>query len=134
MTAQEIFDTVINHLLQQGGPALNYNYDDEALDDPVCRYRSNNGLKCAVGCLIPDDQYDPLMEGMGVTVTSPSSDPLNCWVAKYYEPHRDLLVALQSLHDDNGMNYRNSDWQTAILRGAANIANKFGLAMPRTQP
>lgn len=130
MTAQEIFDKVINHLLQQGGPALNYNYDD----DPVCRYRSNNGLKCAVGCLIPDDQYDPLMEGKGVMVTSPPSDPLNYWIAKYYEPHRDLLAALQSLHDNIGMNYPGFNWQTEILRGAADIANKFDLAMPRTQP
>jgi len=130
MTAQEIFDKVINHLLQQGGPALNYNYDD----DPVCRYRSNNGLKCAVGCLIPDDQYDPIMEGWGVMVTSPPSDPLNYWIAKYYEPQRDLLAALQSLHDNIGMNGICDDWQTVILRGAADIAKKFGLAMPRTQP
>jgi len=130
MTAQEIFDKVINHLLQQGGPALNYNYDD----DHKCRYRSNNGLKCAVGCLIPDDQYDPLMEGMGVIVTFPSSDPLNNWIAKYYEPHRHLLGALQSLHDNIGMDGPGFNWQTEILRGAADIANKFDLAMPRTQP
>ncbi len=130
MTAQEIFDKVINHLLHQGGPALDYNYDD----DPKCRYRSNNGRQCAVGCLIPDNQYDPLMEGMGVIVTSPPSDPLNYWIAKYYEPHRHLLGALQSLHDNIGMNDTCYDWQTVILRGAADIAKKFDLAMPRTQP
>jgi hypothetical protein len=130
MTAQEIFDKVINHLLQQGGPALNYNYDD----DPVCRYRSNNGLKCAVGCLIPDDQYDPLMEEIRIRIHYPPTDPLNTWVAKHYEPHRDLLTALQSLHDRFGLGGVCYDWQTVILRGAADIAKKFGLAMPRTQP
>ena len=28
-----------------------------------CRYRTNNGLKCAVGQLIPDEVYDMGMEG-----------------------------------------------------------------------
>ncbi len=130
MTAQEIFDKVINHLLQQGGPALNYDYNN----DYKCRYRADNGFKCAVGCLIPDDQYDSLMEERGIMIHYPPNDPLNTWVAKHYEPHRDLLSALQSLHDNIGMTDFGSKWQTEIWIGAEDIADLFGLAMPRTQP
>lgn len=130
MTAQEIFDKVINHLLQQGAPALNYHYDD----DPKCRYRADSGFKCAIGCLIPDDQYDPLMEGVSVAVGSPFADPLNNWVVKHHEQHRNLLAALQNLHDSHDLIFTRSDWHTEILKGSAKIAKEFGLAMPRTQP
>lgn len=53
MTRQEIFDTVVCHLNTMPHRSL--------LKDN-CAYRSSDGLKCAVGCLIPDDVYDPAME------------------------------------------------------------------------
>ena len=28
-----------------------------------CRYRGDNGTMCAVGCLIPDERYNPEIEG-----------------------------------------------------------------------
>lgn len=58
MTEQEIFDTVLTHLREQGEAATS------AGDS--CRYRGANGTACAVGCLIPDELYDPLIEGLGV--------------------------------------------------------------------
>lgn len=33
-----------------------------------CKYRTNNGLKCFVGHLIPDSNYDPAMENGGIRV------------------------------------------------------------------
>lgn len=48
MTTQELFDRVANHLLTQNARAI--------LDD-ICFYRSDDGLKCAVGCLIDDQHY-----------------------------------------------------------------------------
>lgn len=32
----------------------------------ACLYRGLEGKKCVVGLLIPDDQYNPNMEGVGV--------------------------------------------------------------------
>lgn len=57
-TYQEIFTTVYNHLIKQGERAVDMN--------DTCVYRANNGLKCAIGCLITDDAYDPKIEGVGV--------------------------------------------------------------------
>lgn len=47
-TRQEIFETVANHLFSQGQMATN--------GLGACSYRSD-GLKCAVGVLIPDNEY-----------------------------------------------------------------------------
>lgn len=56
MTAQEIYNKVSTHLLTQNEKAI----------DPSsgqCKYRVNNGLKCAIGCLIVDSNYKIEMEG-----------------------------------------------------------------------
>ena len=63
MDAQEIFDTVRDHLLQQGKKSL---LSIASCPRPpryqACAYRSPDGLKCAVGCLISDEEYSPYME------------------------------------------------------------------------
>lgn len=59
MTNREIFDIVKNHLLAQNSQSL--------ASSGICAYRGVHGAKCAIGCLIPDDIYDPIFEGMGVT-------------------------------------------------------------------
>ena len=58
MTEQEIFDTVLTHLRKQGKAATDLG--------GARRYRGADGTACAVGCLIPDELYDPLIEGLGV--------------------------------------------------------------------
>lgn len=52
MNAQETFNKVAEHLLRQGKKAK-----DHAAQGPITngwRYRTPDGLSCAVGCLIPD--------------------------------------------------------------------------------
>lgn len=61
MKAQEIFDTVVVHLLEQGEKSIS-----SKLGYSSCRYRGPNGLRCAVGCVIPDDIWEPAMEGWRV--------------------------------------------------------------------
>jgi hypothetical protein len=64
MTKQEIFDHVLTHLRKQGKPAIN---ETDSGED-ICAYRTDDGLKCAVGCLIPDDKYNEDLEGRSATV------------------------------------------------------------------
>src|SRR5688572_18548351 len=52
---QLVFDKVAKHLLKQGKRVYN---------GVTCCYRNQAGLKCAVGCLIDDDRYDPEIEGL----------------------------------------------------------------------
>lgn len=55
MNSQEMFEKVYEHLFTQG---------ERAVHMGCCRYRIDNGMTCAIGCLIPDDLYRPEMEGL----------------------------------------------------------------------
>jgi hypothetical protein len=56
MTKQEIFDKVWNHFIVEKNPV---GFDNET---NVCMYRNAEGYKCAVGILIPDDEYSEFIE------------------------------------------------------------------------
>lgn len=49
----KISETIRDHLIQQNKPSE---------DSGMCAYRSNKGLKCAVGCLITDENYSSVLE------------------------------------------------------------------------
>lgn len=50
MTAQELFNATIDHLVRQGRPGSEYG---------KCRYRTKDGRMCGVGCHITDEEYNP---------------------------------------------------------------------------
>lgn len=56
----EIFNFVVKHLLTQNAQAL-------AEDSFACQYHAFDGKKCAIGCLIPEDAYDPRIEGLAAS-------------------------------------------------------------------
>lgn len=92
MTAQEIFDKVVDHLRRQGKKARSAS--------GRCMYRthSNEGtiLKCAIGCLIPDDEYSSKMEGANVNKCMSYSPTLyRLLVSSDVE----LAYVLQFVHD-----------------------------------
>jgi hypothetical protein len=93
MTPQEIFDKVAVHLLTQNRVSMNEKND-------LCAYRGVDGLKCAVGVLIPDEFYSPEIETTG-------AENLPEWVWKAMdidqtEGNVELLDRLQRTHDDFG--------------------------------
>lgn len=54
MNRQELFDRIVAHLRAQG---------EQAKDpDDGCVLKTEDGLRCAVGCLIPPEKYDPYLE------------------------------------------------------------------------
>lgn len=64
MKRQEVFDKVAAHLLTQKARAV---YSSKILSiSNRCSYRAENGLKCAIGALIPDYLYDERIEGCGL--------------------------------------------------------------------
>lgn len=88
MTPQEIFDKVVVHLAIQG---------KQATEDNVCTYKSKDGLKCAVGCLIPDELYNDTM--IGAVDTLFNDHPA---VKEYLGGcNMELLYELQIAHDTN---------------------------------
>ena len=105
LSQQEIFTTVVKHLRNQGRKAQQTDVDPD-MPGP-CLYKTKDGLKCAVGCLIPDHLYHPEMEGrsvrdmvrkfstvrelLGIQFIHPDGDGL--------EGNISLLERLQDLHD-----------------------------------
>lgn len=62
MNKQEIFDKVANHLLKQNERSEKLIAELNGFEGTACMYRGPNGLKCAAGCLIPDELYNPSFE------------------------------------------------------------------------
>ena len=128
MTNQEIYDDVLAHLRKQGKAAVNTGGD--------CQYRGASGTSCAVGCLIPDELYDPLIEGLSVVPLVKATMPedrkhqaqaLRPVLARIKNhigaKHLPLLCELQDAHDldlfDSGL----VAWEKEMHR----IARDFGL-------
>ncbi len=108
MTDQETFDKVVKHLFTQGRRST-------APDNGACMYRSADGLKCAIGVLIPDEKYDPSFEGMPITRLG--------WLPNFEVPIRNLglLDSLQRVHDEpQSWNERGpTDYMVSKLKGIA---------------
>ena len=90
LTTRQIFDKAKSHLLTQRAKAVN--------EDGDCAYLTNNGLQCAVGCLIERNEYRKEMEGR----TFDELDQVRM-VFKNFDlgnrEHYKLLGNLQRIHD-----------------------------------
>lgn len=54
ITTRGLLEKAIKHVIQQGKPAVN--------EGGLYRYRTDNGLMCAVGALITDEYYSTVIE------------------------------------------------------------------------
>lgn len=81
-TEQEVFDYIANHLLTQNEVSGGYS---------GCLYRGKNGLKCAAGCLMSDEEYNDNWESetwQDLIITNQ--------VPAY---HSDIISRMQVIHD-----------------------------------
>lgn len=93
-TEKEVADYAISKLIEQGRQSLN--------NDGACVYRAEDGGKCAVGHLIPDEDYVPWMDDRCTGI----EDVVN----KHFLKNRNVpiimdnriqfLSSIQVLHDD----------------------------------
>lgn len=116
LTQQDIFNTVYVHLLIQNKASA----EDPATVAGVgsCLYRGPNGLKCAVGAVITDEEYTPKMEGTcegGGNVKSIHDAGL---LPARLVPHIQFLTSLQSVHD----HFPPTEWKDR-LNGVARMYN-----------
>lgn len=98
MRRQEIFDAVVEHFIQQGAPAVIRLTNGGV----TCCYRTIDGLKCAIGALIPDDLYVPEMEGESVSSLF-HAFPLEAKAAGLSRSSARFFDALQKAHDINAL-------------------------------
>ena len=116
---QNVFEIVINHLYKQGKRSIR--------PGPQCAYRGASGTSCAVGCLIPDELYDPAAEGF---------TPLNFHNGSAIKAHLeslgcglDYLENLMILHDWLRDGKDIDDWRSQVMCAAKDFALPRGLDM-----
>jgi len=90
-----IFLAVSNHLLAQGRRSIK--------EDAGCAYRGGDDgeLRCAVGCLISDENYDHRLEGKGSDFPSVRQAVEESIGEVLIEESEVLLSKLQALHDQH---------------------------------
>ena len=107
-TAQEVFDQIAEHLLKQGKKSQTITGS--------CKYRGPDGLRCAAGCLLGDDEYDPQFEDRTWwTVLSMLS--VTYGISVY--SHDALISQTQEIHDS----YTPDEWRSLLSK----LATKFDL-------
>lgn len=113
-TAQEVFDFVANHLFTQGVQAMGVQKGMTG-STPICLYRGPDGTKCAVGAMIPDEEYDLEMEGFSVRdLPNLQTVIVNDDIMANIE----LLESLQCVHDVPA-NWDSDDLMKSALESVA---------------
>jgi hypothetical protein len=118
MTPQEAFEKAAKHLIAQGEPAgqmVNGSWR--------CYYRSPDGLKCAIGALIPDELYSADMEcNSAYEIVHVFEDLAFLRDANIFDEDSvtNLLDELQVLHDST------ENWSD-IRQGLRQIGEHYGL-------
>lgn len=102
---QQIIEFIADKLIRQNERSVSYMRGG-------CRYRGDNNMRCAIGWLISDEEYNPNME---------SSTVKSLYFKRYEINYNTLamLAELQDMHDCNPI----FAWPT-IIEG---IAKKYGL-------
>jgi hypothetical protein len=118
MTEQEVFNKVWDHIITQGKPSLS--------DKGMCRYRGTDGLQCAAGIFLTDEQAKEL-DDMGA--------PWTAAVVTFPELTRfpkDLMQCLQNCHDNASIwEEEEGDGFLGVFKHTARyVADEFNLTVP----
>ncbi len=126
MNKQAIVDWVYKFLVKQGEPSI--------AGGGMCRYKDDRGNRCAIGCLLPDD--DPIL-GLNTSITALlTSDTPNAkrlWKVLGIDNEVDVqfLSELQQTHDYAATDRREAlNWTTILRRRFLALAERWELRSP----
>lgn len=122
-TRQQTFDAVARHLFKQGRMSMDLKSGDVV---GSCRYRSKDGCRCAIGAVIPDDRYDPRMEGLMADALLKNFPE----VCDALPLDGRFLVDLQQTHDEDSNWLTTDTMQRALERTA--LAHRLKPAIVHT--
>ena len=94
---QAIFDKIVNHLLSQNKRSVRHH----SYDAQQCAYRGNDGLKCAIGCLIEDDNYSSELESLSVNTYAVKYALIKSGINTESHTLMSMLGFCQNMHDSN---------------------------------
>lgn len=105
VTDLEVIEAVTEFLLRQNRASRlseRPKHNNPSTPEGMCAYRGDGGLKCAVGCLIPDEMYSKDFEHNGVESIVAWYMRMNEYdklLGKFLTQHRVVLGTLQIIHD-----------------------------------
>lgn len=119
MTNQELFTVAYLGILAQGGPGYS--------TSSGCKFRSENGRKCAIGQVIPDELYDHRWDD---TFMNTSATLIK--ICNILNLDRHFAAAIQSVHDDCAAATHGNDQRFLELFRArmGELASMYGLDVP----
>lgn len=120
MTNQEAFNKVVTGLRAQGKPSVVM----DIYGGNMCAYRNPNGLKCAIGMLIPDEQYTSCFEG-GLSLSEVIES-----VPALQGIDSSLLSLLQRTHDNASDNHEVNGFMEDLESGFQRVARIYNLTLP----
>ena len=110
----KILDEILTKLTAQGGPSHSNN--SVVLE---CCYKNQEGARCAVGVLIPDDLYHPIIEG-NPAKRLPDVILKNIFQETPTEIELAFLGLVQSIHDRYNW-AGGTDWEEYLREEFAEI-------------
>lgn len=121
VSEQQVFEAVSYHLFRQGEPAY---------DGSKCVYRTEDDLKCAAGCLIPDSMYRVWMDNgsdnkplnFHALITGPECP---AELHKSLSSLEELVTELQSGHDHSADDLYG--WRSDLAKWLGNSGEDYGL-------
>ena len=121
MNNREIFDHVKAHLLNQGKPSFRSN-----VNSYECAYRGDNGLMCAIGCLIKDEFYNVDFEGKTIYQDDEIIKVVESSIGRKLEKSDiNLLWELQRIHDFKAYVSCTKDWSKEVENNLNYIEKEF---------
>ena len=94
MTSQEAFNKVWDwFVVKKNAASVTYVVGIEV----NCAYRGENNTKCAVGIFIPDEMYDPRIEGMSYRLLFDNRPDIACLFSGLTDR---FICQLQMAHDE----------------------------------
>jgi hypothetical protein len=113
MKLQELFDKSVAHLRKQGVKSVNKSLADESgafCSYVACSYRGDSGLMCAIGCVIPDEEYSKNFEGKSASYVAEKG------VSTLQGQQAHDLDSLQVIHDNYPPNQWEACWEDFAIK------------------
>lgn len=125
MDKQAIFNTVWNHFIAEGNPP-------SISAEGRCRYRTEDGKKCAIGILIPDELYSEALEGSSAKGICDFAD-IRAALDVHDSTDINYLNQIQFAHDGAAADHR-AEFAQYVKVKMQEIGKDFGLDIPTTTP
>lgn len=123
MNKQEMFDTAVRGIIEQGGPATT--------PKGACGYRTENGRSCAVGLLFNYEEMSAYKHKGGsvgylVDVDTCRPQPV---LRPFFKDNLTFLDSLQRAHDDaaTGHHFKGGDFFRDFRQLMTEVAGLYGL-------